>query len=809
MFRCAVNLLVVAVGLTAAPAAAADAPPVGFARDVLPILAKNCFACHGPDPAHREADLRLDMRDAAVTKLPSGATAVVPGKPEQSELLSRVMSEDADLRMPPAKHGPPLTTDQIELLRRWIAVGASYAKHWSFVAPTAATPPSTKNTAWTRNDVDRFILARLEREGLAPNDEADPEVLCRRLYLDLTGLPPTPEEVREFVSETHRGREKAYSALVDKLLASPHFGERWARGWLDLARYADSRGYGSDPLRLNIWPYRDWVIGALNRDLPYDRFVVEQLAGDLLPKPTVDQLTATAFHRNTMTNTEGGTDDEEFRIAAVHDRTAVTLQAFMGLTMGCAKCHTHKYDPITQVEYYRTFAVLNQTEDTDRPDEFPTVPIVDPDAAAKQRERDKVQAEITALKKQVDADTKAAAAPDKKKLSDKEEAERKKAVDKRKADLAALEKKLTTLKPTEVPVLRELSKEKRRPTHVLVKGNFLVKGDAVEPGLPAAFHRLPTGPIDRLAMARWITARDNPLTARVAVNRVWAQLFGIGLVETEEDFGIQGALPSHPELLDWLAVEFMGKSAWSQKALIRLIVTSSTYRQSSRVSADAASRDPRNRLLSHAPRIRLDAETVRDQALALAGLLSPKIGGPSVFPPQPAGMWQAAFNGERTWSTSAGTDKYRRGLYTFWRRTVPYPSMATFDAPSREICAVRRIRTNTPLQALVTMNDPVYVEAAQGLARRVLREGGSPDDERVRYALRLCTGRSPSVEQVAPLTALLNEERKHYRADRMAAKQLATEPLGPLPKEIDDAEAAAWTVVANVLLNLDSVLTRN
>jgi hypothetical protein len=836
------------------PAAAAETASLSFPRDVLPILAKNCFACHGPDETHREAGLRLDVREAAVGKLESGSTAVVPGKPSASELLARITTDDADLRMPPSKHGKPLTGEQINTLRRWIDEGASYAKHWSFAPPEEPKLPAVKNEVWVKNPIDRFILARLESEGLTPNDEADAATLCRRVHLDLTGLPPSPEVVRAFVktyspslrpsvspsraqdggTERRRdGGKDAYEVLIDKLLADTAYGERWARPWLDLARYADSRGYGSDPLRLNIWPYRDWVINALNRDLPYDQFTIHQLAGDLLPQPTTDQLVATAFHRNTMTNTEGGTDDEEFRVAAVNDRTHVTMQVWMGLTMGCAKCHTHKYDPISQKDYYRTFAIFNQTEDADRNDESPNLPLPGAEEPEREKQRAKLRDQIAALKKSVDADTKVAeaATKEKKPLDDKT----KKAHDERKAELKKLELALAAIKTPDVPVMRELAKDKRRPTHVLVKGNFLNKGEPVEPGLPSAFHASPEkGPPDRMALARWLVARDNPLTARVAVNRIWAQLFGVGLVETEEDFGVQGALPSHPELLDYLALRFVegpgvrgqgpGKSnaegnshpspldphpsRWSQKQLIKLVVMSRTYRQASKPSAEALARDPRNRLLSHAPRIRLDAETVRDQALAVSGLLSRKLGGPSVYPPQPAGMWQAAFNGERTWKTSEGADKYRRGLYTFWRRTVPYPSMATFDAPSREICSVRRIRTNTPLQALVTLNDPVYVEAAQALARRVLKEGGSSPDERIGYALLLATGRPAQAEQIAALKALLETERKHFQTDQAAAKLMASDPLGPLPAGTDEAEAAAWTVVANVLLNLDAVLMR-
>ncbi|MGC3969453.1 MAG: DUF1553 domain-containing protein [Pirellulales bacterium] len=785
-------------------ATAADAP-VSFARDVLPILAKNCFACHGPDPEHREAELRLDQRDAATVELPSGTRAVVPGRPEASEIWRRITSDDVDLLMPPAKHGKPLTNEQRDILRRWLQEGATYAKHWSFVPPVAVKPPQVDDVRWNADPIDAFIAARLNSAELQPNEEADPAVLCRRVHLDLVGLPPTAQEAEAFEEAYRRDGERVYVALVDRLLASPHFGERWARPWLDLARYADSRGYGSDPLRLNIWPYRDWVIGALNRDLPFDQFTIEQLAGDLLPAATEDQRVATAFHRNTMTNTEGGTDDEEFRVAAVNDRTHVTMQAWMGLTMGCAKCHAHKYDPISQEEYYRVFAIFNETEDADRPDEAPTLALHTVEETAKTARRELLVKELAAAKDEV-------ARLEKEKPVDDAG---KKTLAERQARVKELEKQIAALKPLEVPVMRELAAEKRRPTHVLVKGNFLVKGALVEPSLPTAFHKpaYAKASPDRLALAQWLIAADNPLTARVAANRVWAQLFGIGLVETEEDFGVQGALPSHPELLDTLALAYRdgalpGAEPWSTKSLIKRIVLTRTYRQSSKTTEESQRIDPRNRLVSHAPRFRLEAETVRDQALAIAGLLSRRIGGPSVFPPQPAGLWQAAFNGERTWTTSGGDDKYRRGLYTFWRRTVPYPSLATFDAPSREICAVRRIRTNTPLQALVTWNDPVYVEAAQAFAGRIVREGSSSPDERSRWAWRSATGRAAEPEQLVAIVRLYEAERTHYRADLKAAAAMAGDAQAKGRSDDDLAAVAAWTVVANMLLNLDAVLTR-
>ncbi len=696
--------------------------------------------------------------------------------------------------MPPRKSSERLAQKDVAILRKWIEQGASYAEHWALVKPIDRPLPAVKNREWPRSGIDYWILARLESSHLQPSPEADRFTLLRRASLDLRGLPPTPAEVNALAADP---APDAYEKAVDRFLDDPAFGERWARLWLDLARYADSAGYGSDPLR-TIWRYRDWVIDAYNRNLPYDQFTLDQLAGDLQNNPTLDQRIATAFHRNTMTNTEGGTDDEEFRVAAVKDRVDTTWQVWMGLTMGCAKCHTHKYDPFTQEEYYRFFAFFNQTEDADRGDETPLVSV--PTIAEIERDR-RIDARIAPFKPFLEKPL-----PDAAELIARAFLGGVSPLHPVRLEVAGLEK--TRPKPATVPVMVELASSKKRATKLLEKGNFLTPGKAVEPGTPASLPPLPAdAPRDRLGMARWLVDAENPLTARVAVNRYWAQFFGTGLVETEEDFGTQGELPSHPELLDALAV-FYRTSGWNTKALLRLIVTSSTYRQSSRVTPEQLAADPRNRLLGRGPRFRLDAETVRDQALALSGLLSRKMHGPSVFPAQPAGLWQAAFNGQRTWATSPGEDSHRRALYTFWRRTIPYPSMATFDAPSRELCSVRRTRTNTPLQAFVTLNDPVYVEAAQALARRIVAEGGSTPEDRARYAIRLCLCRPAAAEQVESLTRLYETERNHYAADPASALALATEPIGPLPPGADAAELAAWTTVANVLLNLDGVLTK-
>jgi hypothetical protein len=837
------------------PARAADAqtPTIDFNRDVRPILSKNCFACHGQDGAHRATKLRLDQRESATKKLKSGVIALVPGKPPQSEVYRRITAQDEADHMPPRESGKHLNAGQIEVLSRWIEQGAVYAEHWSFVKPRRRPLPSVKNPAWARNGIDYFVLDRLEHEGLQPAPEADRFTLLRRASLDLRGLPPTPQEIEAFAADAS---PDAYEKAVDRFLKDSAYGERWARMWLDLARYADSAGYGSDPLR-TIWRYRDWVIDAFNRNVPYDQFTIEQIAGDLLPNPTLEQRIATAFHRNTMTNTEGGTDREEFRVAAVKDRVDTTFEVWMGLTMGCAKCHNHKYDPMTQAEYYRFYAFFNQTADADRPDEEPVIQVPTPKieeqirhvnqriAMLKTRlntpspelaqgqatweeelrlpsdwpvfesksDRSERLAKLNKLRSSVPASVVATLDVPAKSRTSQQRDELSAyyrsiapALQPIRDQIAKQERSRPAL-PT-LPVMVELDVKQRRQTHVMIKGNFLSPGDKVEPGVPVAFHPLPSGaPANRLAVARWLVDANNPLTARVAVNRYWAQLFGTGLVETEEDFGTQGDLPSHPQLLDWLATEYV-RLGWDTKALLREIVTSATYRQSSKVSPELAARDPKNRLLARGPRFRLEAEMVRDQALMLCGLLSRKMYGPSVFPPQPPGLWQAAFNGQRTWATSQGEDRHRRGLYTFWRRTIPYPSMTTFDAPSRELCTVRRVRTNTPLQAFVTLNDPVYVEIAQALARRIIREGGNTIEDRARFGLSLCLARPAQPEQIKTLMELYHSERAHYGGDAKAALELATEPLGPLPAGMDASEAAAWTVVANVLLNMDGVLTK-
>ena len=749
---------------------------VSFNEDIRPLLSNKCFHCHGPDEEERKAKLRLDTREGALQDH-DGFAAVVPGNIEDSELIYRILSDDDDEVMPPPGKGERFTDAEVALLKQWIQEGAEYEVHWSYQKPARPEVPEvTSGILKVRTPVDAFILRRLEEEKLTPSPEADRHTLIRRVSLDLTGLPPTPAEVDAFLADDG---PDAYERLVDHLLGKPAFGEHWARLWLDLARYADSAGYADDPGR-TIWAYRDWVIRALNANMPFDQFTIEQIAGDLLPNPTQDQLIATAFHRNTKTNNEGGTSDEEFRNAAVVDRVNTTMATWMGTTAACAQCHTHKYDPITHAEYFGLFALFNQSEDADRRNEAPVIKVMEKE----QREKEtSLQARLAELRKEAGS----------------QEHDEK---------IKELEKQIADLKPlTTVPVMRELPANKQRKTHIQLRGNYLSLGEEVSPGVPAIFGSLPEGMApDRLALAKWLVSRENPLTARVVANRFWENLFGVGLVLTSEEFGSQGERPSHPALLDWLAVEFMAQG-WDMKKFLRLLVTSSVYRQHSHVSDELAERDPDNRLLARGPRVRLTAEMIRDQALAVAGLLSPKMFGPPVRPPQPNLGLKAAFGGGTDWQTSGGEDKFRRGLYTSWRRSSPYPSMATFGAPNREVCTVRRGRTNTPLQALVTLNDPVYVEAAQALARRMAAHEGSLEDK-LAFGFRLCLTRPPKRGEVERLSSLYETTRNRYAGDEKLALEMATNPIGPLPTGARADDLAALTVVGNVLLNLDETLMK-
>jgi uncharacterized protein DUF1553/uncharacterized protein DUF1549/cytochrome c len=747
--------------------------PIDFNREIRPILSEYCYACHGPDAKARKADLRLDRKEDALRDR-SGYAVIVPGKVEKSELFERIASDDPDQVMPPPNFKKRPSAKQIEHLRQWVAEGAKWDGHWSYSLPASITPPAVRDRRWPRNLIDQFVLARLESEGLRPSPEADRATLIRRVSLDLIGLPPTPEEVEAFVNDQIPG---AYERLVDRLMASPHYGERQARPWLDQARYADTNGYEKDGGR-SIWAYRDWVIKAFNRDPPFDQSTIEQIAGDLLPNATVDQRIATGFHRNTIINTEGGIDDEEFRVAAVVDRVNTTLQVWMGSTLACAQCHDHKYDPFTQKEYFQLFAFFNNTADRGG-STAPELAVPTPAQAA-------IRAELTRLQAQLIEATKAGKSLQSKMIADR---------------ITALKKQESSIHPATTMVMEELSKP--RTTHVLIRGSHNVKGEPVAPGVPSVLHPLPADqPPNRLGMARWLVDPHNPLVGRVIMNRAWAQLFGRGIVETSEDFGVQGEPASHPELLAWLAKELVRQS-WSLKAMHRLVVTSATYRQTSKLTPDRLERDPYNRWFSRGPRFRMEAEMVRDQALAVSGLLKRTIGGPSVYPYQPDGIWFAPYSSDR-WTESRDGNQYRRGLYTYWRRSAPYPSFMMFDAPSREFSCERRSRTNTPLQALATLNDPAFVQPAIALAGRVLAQSRGTAEKQAVYAFRLVLARNPSPVELSHLVELFRENLEHYRGDRPAA--IAVTMTGP--SSPDPAELAAWTVVANVLLNLDETVTK-
>jgi hypothetical protein len=889
--------------------------------------------------------------------------------------------------------------------------GISSRTHWSYRKPAFPPLPPVKDAQWSRNPIDRFVLARMESDGLTPSPEASKARLLRRVTLNLTGLPPTPEEADQFIRDTG---PDAYDRAVERLLASPGYGERWARVWLDLARYADTCGYEADQRR-TVWPYRDWVIDALNRNMSFDQFTIEQIAGDLLPNPTQAQRVATGFHRNTMTNNENGTDDEEFRYEAIVDRVNTTMAVWMGTSFNCAQCHNHKYDPFSQREYYQLFAFLNNTADSDKADERPTMKVIPldqqeklrcaiaaaegdladiprhPSAALAAWERRSVSwlapwqvldpGEFkstggSVLSKQPDksllaeganpandtytitaevgpiqlnsvlleilpfgpeqslgrheagnfvvtsfelsvqpantrrtvpvrfesvradnsyrgysvenllngksngwmiaayvkknrirhaaqftpvrpvdlpqggrliftikhsdatrcanlqnfrlwcASRPAAEIPPyapaailallKTPLQERTEEQTRLLrdfCDKEQPELAAARFKVDALRDSESAFLKEqpatavmVELDKPRETRLHVRGSYLKTGEVVTPGTPAALHPFPANqPLNRLGLAHWLIDSNNPLTARVQVNRFWEQYFGTGMVETVEEFGSQGEKPSHPELLDWLASEFV-RSGWDMKAIHRLIVTSATYCQSARVTPDLYRRDPYNRLLARGPRIRLDAEMIRDQALAVSGLLSRKIGGPGVMPPQPPDLWQMIYNSDR-WIQSVGEDQYRRALYTFWRRTVPYPMMVTFDAPSREFCQLRRTRSDTPLQALNLLNDPVFVTAAQALARRIVDHPGDRR-EKAAYAFQLCLTRAPNVGELERIIRLYEGELAHYASDPSQTAAMAAHAVDPGLQIPHSTEFAAWTVVGNILLNLDEMMNR-
>jgi hypothetical protein len=1035
----AVTVAVCVVGpmawLASAPTSGAigiAGPRVDFNREIRPIFANHCYACHGPDANKRKAGLRLDRQESALGQLDSGNVALVPRKLVESELFRRVSAEDGAARMPPTKTGKPLTAGQVELIRRWIEQGAEWKKHWAYIPPQRPPLPAVRDASWPRNGIDHFILARLEKLGLAPAPEADRAILIRRLSFDLTGLPPSPAEADAFVADLG---PDAYERLVDRLLASPSFGERMASWWLDLARYADTNGYHIDNQR-DMWRWREWVINALNANQPFDQFTIEQIAGDLLPGATLAQRIASGFNRNVMVNFEGGADPEEYLTKYVEDRVTTTATVWLGTTLACTECHDHKYDPFTQKEFYQLYAFFNNVPekglDGQKSNPVPSLQVPTPGQAARLSVVHQAQARIEERLRQelarapvdgprgtpgelkeyawVDGELPAGAEaqgseggaswrwverPEQPSLSgakasvrtahglsqhfftggrpglglrpgdrlfayvyldpkdpprsvmlqfyngswehraywgenhfewgtdgtptrmrvgslpptgrwvrlevslravglspgdvlsglaftqvdgtvywdragaathypagevafenqaEWEEWARLGAEPKlpgsvsdilktpivqrstgQKEDLRRyfLQQARAATRSVFAPLLSEQEKwrkeeerlnrvisstmvmeemAKPRESHVLIRGDWQKKGERVFADVPAVLSPLPrNAKRDRLALARWLVAPEQPLTARVTVNRLWEQVFGTGLVKTSEDFGSQGEWPSHPELLDWLATEFVA-GGWDVKDFLKLLVTSATYRQSARVTSELAHADPENRLLGRGPRFRLPAEMIHDNALAVSGLLDRRLGGPSVRPYQPKGLWEQVAFGEsfsaQSYVQSSGRDLYRRGLYTFWKRSLPHPSLFAFDAPSREVCTDRRPRTNTPLQALVLMNDPIYVECSRVLGQRVLREGGADTVGRLTYAFKLCTARAPRAEELTVLLRLYEQQLARFRDEPEAARQLLGVGETSRPREIEPAELAAWAAVGNVLLNLDETITK-
>ncbi len=943
--------------------ARAEPARLEFNRHIRPILSDNCFQCHGPDRKARKAEFRLDRRERAVQPAKSGKVPVVPGRPDRSELVRRIFSSDRDEVMPPPESNKQLTDGQKELLRRWIEDGGEYQPHWAFLPPRRVELPMVKKADWARNPIDRFILPRLEQEGLAPSPEAERAVLIRRATLDLTGLPPTPAEFEAFLNDQS---PDAYQHLVDRLMATPDYAERGAQDWLDLARYADTRGFADDKTR-NIWPYRDWVVRALHRNMPFDQFTIEQIAGDMLPDATDEQRLATAFHRNAPQARGQTYPEEEYRLKGVTDRVNTTAKVWLGLTMECAECHDHKFDPISHRDYYSLFAIFNNLEHqgkghsqggptmkyrygaaragrqfeaerallesklaaarkdlpppkplsddgllgkwkgphlvadakqfsvrgdltitatirtaqpvadivskydwrgkqrsyvfgiggegdkngvpghlffwvSSRTDPYQGVEIHGSQAVNDSRDHDvaivfeagksvrlfvdgiedtaarisgKVPGSIAVSNRRLAIGSGYSGAPDPKahrfdgiltevrlygralgaELGLGNHGEK---IRQLQAALRKLEQEQTAggREISDLPVMRELPRP--RETFIHVRGSFLDRGEKVTAAVPALFD-VPDAaqPRDRFALARWLVDGKNPLVARVVVNRYWQTYFGHGLVRTPDDFGAQGSAPTHPELLDWLACEFVS-SGWDMKHMHRLIVTSSTYRQATRITPDLRKRDPGNLLLARMPRVRLPAEQIRDQALAISGLLKPLAGGPSVFPPQPKDYWE-----ERDlpgkWTVSKDDDLYRKSLYIYWRRMALHPTMELLDAPARAVCTVRRNTSNLPTQALVTLNDPIFVEAAHHLARRVLDDGPSSQTARLDFAFRLCLGRPPGAGERSRFLAFLNERTDRYAGDPAATRKLAGK---------EDSTLAAWTSVATVLLNLDETITR-
>jgi hypothetical protein len=908
------GVLIVAISSFLWFSGSAGSSSVDYNADVKPILNKHCMGCHGG--VKKAGDVSFLFEHEMLEPGKSGKIPVVRGDAHASEMIRRILSDDPDEKMP--KNGTPLNDDEVDILTKWIDEGAKWETHWSYKQIEKPEVPSlngfsnlfgllnTGDKKWATNEIDLFVLDKLKDKGLKVSPEADRATLIRRVSLDLTGLPPTEKQVADFVNDKS---ENAYEKVVDRLLKSPGYGERWTSMWMDLARYADTKGYESDGGR-TMWRYRDYVVKSFNQDKPFDKFTIEQLAGDLLEKdkdgfPLEENMIATGYHRNTMTNNEGGTDDEEFRTAAQIDRVNTTWEVWQGTTFACIQCHSHPYDPIPHEDYYKYMAFFNNTRDEDVWDEWPKMRFYKgEDSARVERVKSWIREtkpeqlpEVTQFMKvmepkinahnfvkgdqstvllisyygvknngnariaQVDlsnADNvvmniatkaenavlflhldkldgpviseikvpardsviiapiaktmgkhdvflslKSPKSPDEwvritwmsfqKALPGNDKPEYQKIV----ADYATL----LTHQAESMPVIWEGKGDFARKTNVFVRGNWMVKGAEVQPDVPKLLAPMPKdAPKDRVGLAKWIVSRDNALTSRVIVNRFWEQLFGKGIVETVEDFGSQGAEPTHPELLDWLAVKLMEEDKWSIKKMLKTIVMSSTYRQSSKTDENKLDKDPYNIWISRGPRVRLSAEQVRDQALACSGLISDKMYGPGVMPPQPDKIWQSPYSGEK-WTLSEGEDRYRRGVYTYWKRTAPYPSMVTFDAPSREFCQSRRILTNTPLQALVTLNDPVFLEAAENLATKMQKRGKTPEQQ-LKEGYRMLTFQPIEQKNLNVLVKVYNQALDAYKKKPVEADSMLVYGKERTP------ELAALTISANVMLNLDNVITK-
>ena len=810
--------------------AALQAAPADFGREVLPILSDHCFKCHGPDEKARKGKLRLDTKEGALrTEKP----VLIAGKSSRSELIRRITSKDPDVMMPPPESKLKLAPAQIAAIKSWVDAGAAWSKHWAFEPPQRAALPAVKNTKWPRNEIDRFILARLELEGLQPSLEADKVTLLRRVSLDLTGLPPSQLELAAFLKDPSPA---AYESAVDRMLASPRYGERMAWDWLDAARYADSNGYQGDGDR-TMWPWRDWVVRSLNHNLPYNQFTLEQLAGDLLPNATDEQRLATGFNRNHMINGEGGRIAEENRIEYIFDQTETLGTIWLGMTFTCTRCHDHKFDPITQRDYFSLFAFFNNTPVTGGGGDPQGAPNLIVQTEADQLRRAELQqrfdsevAKLTELEmkrfpreeKQTAADStaakelpeavrktlaRAAAQRDAKSLDElvtqfeKPAPEYGVALKSLKAAIEArngFEKSIP-----KVMVMAEMGKP--RETRIFERGVYTKPTELVNSATPASLPAMSTNaPRNRLGLANWLLEPQHPLTARVTVNRHWQLFFGNGLVKTSEDFGVQGEKPSHPELLDWLAAEFVS-TGWNVKTLHKRIVTSAAYRQSSKFKPALQERDPENRLIARAPRFRLPSWMIRDQALFVSGLLVERIGGPPVKSYQPEGIWAEATFGNKQYQQDHGESLYRRSLYTFWRRIVG-PTIF-FDVAKRQTCAVRTGRTNTPLHALITLNDVTYIEASRAMAQRVLREAGTDDAARISFAFQLATSRAPKLDEREVLLKRLDVLRREYLRDAASAKSLLAVGESKRDETLNPADHAAFTVICNLILNLDEVIT--